>query len=94
MRFPNNEFYVKTKDELRVIFNWMDDELFERCISNTVKVADKCNIILELGKTLLPNYEVPAGYTIETYLTKLVKDGLIKRYGEITPEIDERYKYE
>ena len=94
MRFPNNEFYVKTKDELRVIFNWMDDELFERCISNTVKVADKCNLILELGKTLLPNYEVPAGYTIETYLTKLVKDGLIKRYGEITSEIDERYKYE
>ncbi len=94
MRFPNNEFYVKTKDELRVTFNWMDDELFNRCIENTVKIADKCNLILELGKTLLPNYPVPEGHTIETYLTKLVKDGLVTRYGEITPELDERYRYE
>ncbi len=94
MRFPNNEFYVKTKEELRKIFSWMEDELFEECINNTIKIADKCNLILELGKTLLPNYEVPQGYTIETYLTKLVKDGLIKRYGEITPELDERYRYE
>ncbi len=94
MRFPNNEFYVKTKDELRQTFNWMEDELFNRCIENTVKIADKCNLILELGKTLLPNYEVPQGHTIETYLTKLVRDGLITRYGEITPELDERSKYE
>ena len=68
--------------------------MFNSCIENTVKIADKCNLILELGKTLLPNYEVPQGHTIETYLAKLVKDGIISRYGEITPELDERYRYE
>ena len=94
MRFPNNEFYVKTADELRKTFSWMEDDVFNRCIENTVKVSEKCNLILDLGKTLLPNYEVPQGYTIESYLTKLVVDGLKKRYGEITPELDERYKYE
>lgn len=94
MRFPNNEFYVKTKDQLRQTFSWMEDALFNKCIENTVKIADKCNLILELGKTLLPNYEVPQGHTIETYLAKLVKDGIISRYGEITPELDERYRYE
>lgn len=94
MRFPNNEFYVKTKDQLRQTFSWMEDTLFNKCIENTVKIADKCNLILELGKTLLPNYEVPQGHTIETYLAKLVKDGIISRYGEITPELDERYRYE
>ena len=94
MRFPNNEFYVKTEDELRQTYSWMEDDVFKRCIENTVKIADKCNLILELGKTLLPNYDVPQGYTIESYLTKLVVDGLKNRYGEITPELDERYKYE
>jgi len=94
MRFPNNEFYVKTRDQLRQTFSWMEDDLFNRCMDNTVKIADKCNLILELGKTLLPNYEVPQGHTIETYLAKLVKDGIIERYGEITPEIEERYRYE
>ncbi len=94
MRFPNNEFYVKTEDELRQTFSWMEDDVFKRCMDNTAKIAKKCNLILELGKTLLPNYDVPDGYTIESYLTKLVVDGLKSRYGEITPELDERYKYE
>ena len=43
-------------------------------IENGMNIANKCNLILELGKTLLPNYPVPTGYTIETYLSKLVKD--------------------
>lgn len=93
-RFPNNEFYIKNADELRVAFNWMDDETFNRCMQNTVNIADKCNLVFELGKTLLPNYPVPSGYTIETYLNKLVVEGMKKRYGEITPELDKRFKYE
>ncbi|MDD3593221.1 MAG: DNA polymerase III subunit alpha [Candidatus Gastranaerophilales bacterium] len=94
MRFPNNEFYIKTADELRLAFSWLDDATFNTCIENTVKIADKCNLIMELGKTLIPDYEVPAGFTVESYLHKLVRDGLKKRYGEITTELDKRYKFE
>jgi len=95
MRMPGGpDYYVKTLDEMRQAFSWMDDALFEKCIRNGMAIADKCNLILELGKTLLPNYDVPQGYTIETYLTKLVRDGMKARYGEITPELDERCKYE
>ena len=39
--FPNNEFYVKTPSQLRDSFRWMDSDLFDRCIKNTVKVAEK-----------------------------------------------------
>ena len=92
--FPNNEFYVKTASQLRDSFKWMDSEMFNRCIENTVKIADKCHLMLELGKSPLPDYEVPSGYTIETYLEYLVHVGLKKRYGEVSDSIKERVKYE
>jgi len=95
MRMPGGpDYYVKTLDEMRQAFSWMDDALFEKCINNGLAIADKCNIKFDLGKTLLPNYPVPQGYTIETYLNKLVLDGMKERYGEITPELDKRFKYE
>ena len=92
--FPNNEFYVKTAAELRDSFRWMDSALFDECIKNTVDIAEKCHLILEMGKSPLPHYEVPAGHTVESYLDLKVHEGLKKRYGEIPPEIEERVKYE
>ena len=92
--FPNNEFYVKTPEELRASFKWMDSAMFDECIKNTVEVADKCHLILEMGKSPLPHYEVPPGHTVESYLDLKVHEGLKKRYGDIPPEIEERVKYE
>ena len=93
-KFPNNEFYVKTVEQLRDSFKWMDREMFDECIKNTVRVADKCHLMLELGKSPLPDYAVPAGYTIETYLEYLVHCGLKKRYGEVSEDIKKRADYE
>ena len=93
-RFSNNEFYVKTPEELRENFRWMDSELFEQAIENTAIIADKCHVILELGKSKLPSYPVPEGYDITSYLAHLVRKGLHERYEEITPEIQERCRYE
>lgn len=92
--FENNEFYVKTKDQLRESFKWMDGETFEECIKNTNDIAEKCHLTLELGKSPLPDYKVPAGHTIDSYLEHLVYEGAKKRYGEITPELKERIDYE
>ncbi len=92
--FPNNEFYVKTAEELRDSFRWMDSSMFDECIQNTVEVAEKCHLILEMGKSPLPHYEVPPGHTVESYLDLKVHEGLKKRYGEVPPEIEERVKYE
>ncbi|MBQ8460568.1 DNA polymerase III subunit alpha [bacterium] len=92
--FPNNEFYVKTVEQLRDSFKWLDRETFDECIKNTVRIADKCHLMLELGKSPLPDYKVPSGYTIETYLEYLVHCGLKKRYGEISDDIKKRAEYE
>lgn len=92
--FANNEFYVKTTEQLRDAFKWMDAETFDECIKNTVDIAEKCHLTLELGKSPLPAYEVPKGHDVNSYLEYLVYEGAKKRYGEISPELKERIDYE
>ena len=92
--FPNNEFYVKTRSQLRDAFKWMDSEMFDECMQNTLDIAEKCHLMLDLGKSPLPDYKVPSGYTIDTYLEYLVHVGLKKRYGEISPDLKKRVEYE
>ena len=93
-RFENDQFFVKTTDQLRESFKWMDLDLFEECIKNTNDIADKCHLIIELGKSPLPDYQVPPQYNIESYLEHLVKEGLEKRYGNISDELKKRVRYE
>jgi DNA polymerase III subunit alpha len=67
-------------------------------IENTLKIAEKCNVEIELGKIQLPYFEVPDGYDTDSYLKKICEDGLKIRYGksyeEIDKEIKERMDYE
>ena len=93
--FPNNEFYVKTVDELREAFRWMDGETFNECIKNTVDICKKCSITVE-WKAPLPDFPVPEGYTTDTYLESLVTQGMKRKYGtdKITKELQDRAKYE
>ena len=92
--FSNDEFYVKTPEELRVAFKKLDNETFNQAISNTVEIADKCNLIIELGKSKLPYFEVPQSHTIESFLNYKVREGMKKRYGTITKALEERADYE
>ncbi len=93
--FPNNEFYVKTVDELREAFRWMDGETFNECIKNTVDICKKCSITVE-WKAPLPDFPVPDGYTTDTYLESLVDQGMKRKYPKekITKELKDRAKYE
>ncbi|MCI1272993.1 MAG: DNA polymerase III subunit alpha [Clostridiaceae bacterium] len=92
--FPSNEYYVKTASQLRDSFKWLDSETFDECMKNTCDIAEKCHLVLELGKSPLPDFPVPDGYTVETYLEYLVFEGVKKRYGEISKEMKERVDYE
>ncbi|MBE7706008.1 MAG: DNA polymerase III subunit alpha [Cyanobacteria bacterium SIG30] len=97
-KFSNNEFYVKTVEELRKAFDWLDDETFESAIENTVKLAEKCDVKIELGKSHLPSYPIPEGYTLDSYFDFLCREGLKKHYGDengnIPKEVEKRYLYE
>lgn len=93
--FPNNEFYVKTVSELRDSFKWLDSETFDECIKNTVEISKKCHITVE-WKAPLPDFPVPEGFTTDTYLEKLVYQGIRRKYHqeEIDPKLQGRAKYE
>ena len=93
-RFPNDEFYVKTPEQLRDSFKWMEADMFEECIKNTVEVADKCHLIIEMGKYHIPYFELPPNFTSESYLEYLTLEGIKKRYGALTPKLKERMDYE
>lgn len=81
MRFPTNEFYFKSKDEIERLFSDVPD-----AIANTLEVADRCNLELTFGKYHIPDYPIPEGETTASYLRKLVEDGFRKRYGDYPPE--------
>lgn len=89
LKFDTSEFYLKSEEEMRRLF----PHLAEAC-DNTVRIAERCNVELEFGKVHLPRFEVPAGFTEDSYLEKLCYEGLRKRYTEITPEIKNRLDYE
>lgn len=67
-------------------------------ISNTVKIAEACNLELKMDEVLLPHFDVPQGFTAQSYLRQLCLEGLVKRYGKTYDEIDavyrERLEYE
>ena len=88
-KFDSDEFYIKTPEEMQKKFaSWPG------ACENTLEVADRCNVTLTLGGTILPHYEIPEGKSSEEYLRELVFKGLEERYEEITPEVRERADYE
>ena len=90
MRFPNAEFYLKTPGQMETIFEDYPDALY-----NTVKIAEMIDCQIPLGNAILPNFEVPEGYTKDSYLTELVNTGAQKRFGAIVPDyVKNRIEYE
>ncbi|MFA5055860.1 MAG: DNA polymerase III subunit alpha [Dehalococcoidia bacterium] len=82
-------FYFTSEEEMRQLFADIPE-----AVDNTQLVADKCSLELEFGRQLLPEVELPRGMTADTYLEKLCRDGLAKRYGTPSPQLTERLEYE
>jgi len=89
LKFPTDEFYYKSPEEMVSLFSYLPE-----AVNNTVKIADRCNVEIEFNKLKLPDFEVPAGETPESYLKHLCYEGLKKRYPAITQEIVDRIEHE
>ncbi|MEK7140179.1 MAG: DNA polymerase III subunit alpha, partial [Patescibacteria group bacterium] len=63
-------------------------------VSNTIKVADMCNLELELGKWVFPDFKIEEGKTYDEKLRELTYAGIRNREVEETKEIKERIEYE
>ena len=80
-RMSLKEFELHVTDPKDIIGRWGTD--FPDLIANTKKIADSCQVNIELGKILIPKFPVPDGETEKTYLDRLVYQGLAVRYAGI-----------
>ena len=85
-----NEFYFKNTDEMHVALKDFPPE----AITNTLEIAKRCQLELDYGEHIMPKYEVPSGYTADSYLSELCHDALREKYGEISTEMKARLDYE
>lgn len=89
MRFQGEEFYLKSREEMTKLFPGNIE-----AIENTLVIAEKCNLNMQFGQLHLPDYQVPKGFDIDSYLAFLCKGGATKRYEQITAETENRLDYE
>jgi DNA polymerase III subunit alpha len=80
LTFDTNEFYLRDSQEMAQAFaQWPE------AIANTVQIAERCSVELELGKQLIPSFATPDGTPEREYLRAHVQEGLHVRYGEPPP---------
>ncbi len=86
------ELYFKTGAEMRALFPEHPE-----AITNTLEIAERCNLKLEFGTSKFPDYTPPAGKTREQYFRELCLAGFRARYGERAesePELLQRLEFE
>jgi DNA polymerase-3 subunit alpha len=82
-------FYITSPQEMAELFK----DLPEAC-ENTVKIAEKCQTEITLGKWSFPKFALPEDLTAEDYLTKLANENLTEKLGKPDKETKERLEYE
>ena len=90
MRFDNH-FYFKDVNEMREVLKNYPPE----AISNTLEIAERCDLKLDYGKSIMPKYEVPEGHTNDSYLKELCYQGLREKLGgELSSNVQQRLNHE
>lgn len=90
MSFETEEFYLKSAEQMSDIFS-----AYPKAVSNTVEIAEKCNVSFEFGKILLPKFTYKNVDDTKSFLRKLCFDGMRQRYGGNPSEkAVERLEYE
>lgn len=83
------DFYVKSKEEMYQAF-----EKYPDALENTVKIVEKCNVEIEIGKWYFPQFKLPQDTTPEEYLRQEVYQKTQEYYGSIETDVKNRLDYE
>lgn len=89
MKFSTAEFYLKTPAEMAELF--YD---YPQALENTLKIAERCNVQLELGKIHMPKFKLPVGTTSGEYLEKLCRQEIVDKGLIWDEDHEERLLYE
>ena len=71
LKYHGDQFFLKTADEMAAVFGD-----YPEALTNTVRIAERCNVKLPKGEAHLPDFAVPAGYTADSYFEHVVRAGL------------------
>jgi DNA polymerase-3 subunit alpha len=90
LKFVNDSFYFKSPEEMKELFPEAPE-----AVTNTLEVAEKCNLEMDLGRMKLPAFPIPEGFaSANEYLEHLAVQGLKERYPGAGPEVMARLDYE
>jgi len=91
MKMNDDSYYLRSPQEMRALFSEIPG-----AIENSLVIADRCTVNLKNDGYHLPKFEVPEGFTAETYLRTLCEEGLIRKYGSRAndPTVRKRLDYE
>lgn len=89
LEFPTDEFYIKSSEEMYELF-----KMHPEAVSNTVKIADRCNVEFEFGVTKLPFVKFDGIDDNEAFFIKMCHDGLNRIYKTPSEEAKKRLEYE
>lgn len=81
--------HLRTPEEMEKLFSDIPD-----AVSNSVKISQKIDLELELGRWFFPEIEIPKEEKAPDYLRELANESLVKKYSQPTDEEKERLKYE
>lgn len=85
-RFTEQQ-YMKSTQEMLALFADIPS-----AIQNTVEIAKRCNVEIELGRPQLPIFPTPDGISLDDYMTHLAQEGLMRRMKQLYPDDKERAK--
>jgi DNA polymerase-3 subunit alpha len=74
LRYDSRQFFLKTADEMAAVF--VDHPA---ALTNTVAIAERCNVTLAEGENHLPNFDVPPPFTLDEYFEHVVREGFTER---------------
>ena len=74
LRYHGDQFYLKTGDEMRAVFGD-----YPTALSNTVAIAERCDVELAADENHLPNFDVPEPFTLDGYFEHVTREGFGRR---------------
>jgi DNA polymerase-3 subunit alpha len=74
LRYDAKQFFLKTAEEMAEVFKDFPDAL-----SSTMRIAERCNVTIGEGENYLPNFDVPAGFTLDEYFEHVARQGFKQR---------------
>jgi DNA polymerase-3 subunit alpha len=80
MKFEGTQFFVKSHDEMYRVFKDSPE-----VVSRTLDIADRCSLRLEKVATPFPEFEVPPGFTLDSYFVHVTREGFARRRETLGP---------